>query len=58
LYNLSYCCLYVLSQCYGVLCDVRMFGSSLYEILVFFIYVLNGTLNNISVILWLQIPVQ
>jgi hypothetical protein len=27
----------VFSQCYGVLCDVRMFGSSLYELFVFFV---------------------
>ena len=43
LYMLSYYCLYVLSPCYGVRCDFRMFGSSFSQMFVLFVGVLDLT---------------
>ena len=43
LYFLSYYCLYVLSPCYGVRCDFRMFGSSFSQLFVLFVCVLGLT---------------
>jgi hypothetical protein len=43
LYILSYYCLYVLSPCYGVRCDFRMFGSSFSQLFVLFVCVLGLT---------------
>jgi hypothetical protein len=43
LYILSYYCLYVLSPCYGVRCDFRMFGSFFSQLFVLFVCVLGLT---------------
>ena len=43
LYILSYYCLYVLSPCYGIRCNFRMFGSSFSQLFVLFVFVLGLT---------------